>query len=151
MGEPTVTYTTEVYLGDSREVLKKYPPRYFNLIMTSPPYADARDKHYDSVTPDEYASFILSFHDQLWRVLADDGSLVLNVKDKRLKPLYEAGAPLTQLSMEFNRTVHAIENRAAVRRLIRPSSTKWQNATVTWETHDLTPFHYESSKGGLRG
>jgi site-specific DNA-methyltransferase (adenine-specific) len=43
-------YKTEVYQGDSREVLKKYPEKYFNLIVTSPPYADARKEHYDSIS-----------------------------------------------------------------------------------------------------
>ena len=76
------TYRTEVYQGDSREVLKRYPNKYFNLIVTSPPYADARKEHYDSIRPDDYADFLLSFHEQLWRVLADDGSFILNVKDK---------------------------------------------------------------------
>ncbi len=75
-------YKTEVYLGDSRNVLGKFPDQYFNLIVTSPPYADARHDHYDSINPDEYADFIVSFSDQFWRVLADDGSFVLNVKDK---------------------------------------------------------------------
>jgi DNA modification methylase len=75
-------YRTEVYLGDSREILKTYPDKYFNLIVTSPPYADARHKQYDSISPDEYVRFILSFHDQFWRVLADKGSFVLNVKDR---------------------------------------------------------------------
>jgi site-specific DNA-methyltransferase (adenine-specific) len=37
---------------------------------------------YDSISPDDYPDFILSFHDQLWRVLADEGSFVLNVKDR---------------------------------------------------------------------
>ncbi len=73
---------TEIYFGDSREVLKKFPAGHFNLIVTSPPYADARKKHYDSIKPQDYETFILSFHDQFWRVLADDGSFVLNIKDK---------------------------------------------------------------------
>jgi site-specific DNA-methyltransferase (adenine-specific) len=75
-------FKTEIYLGDSREVLKEFPDGHFNLIVTSPPYADARHKHYDSISPEEYPDFILSFHDQLWRVLGDDGSFVLNVKDR---------------------------------------------------------------------
>ena len=50
-----VTYKTEVYLGDSRQVLEKFPDHHFNLIVTSPPYADARHNHYDSTSPDEYA------------------------------------------------------------------------------------------------
>jgi len=75
-------YKAEILLGDSREVLKRFPDGYFNLIVTSPPYADARKKHYDSIRPDNFSEFMLSFHDELWRVLADDGSFVLNIKDK---------------------------------------------------------------------
>jgi DNA modification methylase len=78
-------YKTELHVGDSREVLSKYPDGFFNLIVTSPPYADARSDHYDSIEPDEYVNFILSFHNQLWRVLANNGSFVLNVKDKVVK------------------------------------------------------------------
>ena len=79
------TYKTEVYLGDSREVLKRFPDGFINLIVTSPPYADARKSHYDSIKPDDYVEFMLSFHEEFWRVLADDGSFVLNVKDKVIK------------------------------------------------------------------
>lgn len=68
--------------GDAREELKAFPNGYFNLIITSPPYADARRKHYDSIPPKEFPHFFLSFHDELWRVLADDGSFVINIKDK---------------------------------------------------------------------
>lgn len=75
-------YTTHVYLGDSRDVLQRFPDEHFHLIVTSPPYADARRGHYDSITPDKYQDFLLSFHKQLWRVLAQDGSFVLNIKDK---------------------------------------------------------------------
>lgn len=73
---------SNVHLGDAREVLGTYPDGHFNLIVTSPPYADARKKHYDSIPPDEYCDFFLSFHDEFWRVLAEDGSFVLNIKDK---------------------------------------------------------------------
>lgn len=71
-----------IICGDSREILKSYPDGYFNLIITSPPYANARKNHYDSISPNEFPDFLLSFHEQLWRVLADDGSFVLNIKDK---------------------------------------------------------------------
>ena len=73
---------TDVFLGDSRTVLKQFDSGQFNLIVISPPYADARKKHYSGVGCDEYVDFIVSFHDQLWRVLADEGSFILNIKDK---------------------------------------------------------------------
>lgn len=76
------TYTTNVIFGDSRRVLCDVPDGHFNLIVTSPPYADARKKHYDSISTEQYPDFMLTFHEQLWRVLAEDGSFVLNIKDK---------------------------------------------------------------------
>jgi site-specific DNA-methyltransferase (adenine-specific) len=75
-------YKTDVYLGDSRIVLDKFPDKYFSLIVTSPPYADARNEHYDSIAPEDYADFISSFSNNFWRVLADDGSFILNIKDR---------------------------------------------------------------------
>lgn len=53
-----------------------------DLIITSPPYADARKKHYDSISPDDFPDWFASFHDAFWKVLWDDGSLVINIKDK---------------------------------------------------------------------
>lgn len=72
----------DIFFGDSREILSKFPDGHFNLIMTSPPYADARKNHYDSIHPDNFVDFFLTFHEEFWRVLADDGSFILNIKDK---------------------------------------------------------------------
>lgn len=71
-----------IHNEDSKSALAHYPDGYFNLIITSPPYADARKNHYDSIKPQDYEQFLLSFHKQFWRVLAEDGSFVLNIKDK---------------------------------------------------------------------
>ncbi|HEX5150473.1 MAG TPA: site-specific DNA-methyltransferase [Parafilimonas sp.] len=71
-----------IHLGDSRDVLKQYPDGYFNLIITSPPYADARTKHYDSIAPEDFPEFFMTFHKEFYRALADDGSFIINIKDK---------------------------------------------------------------------
>jgi DNA modification methylase len=67
--------------GDSRQVLNEFRGRV-NLIVTSPPYADARKKHYDSIAPRHYPEWFLTFHEAFWEALAPDGSFVLNIKDK---------------------------------------------------------------------
>ena len=66
--------------GDSREVLDD--GYQADLIITSPPYADARKKHYDSIDPDEFAEWFATFHRPLWDALKPSGSLVINIKDK---------------------------------------------------------------------
>jgi site-specific DNA-methyltransferase (adenine-specific) len=78
----TKNNSLNIYQGDSKKVLKDFPDGHFNLIITSPPYADARKKHYDSISTEEYPDFFKTFHEQLWRVLAEDGSFILNIKDK---------------------------------------------------------------------
>jgi site-specific DNA-methyltransferase (adenine-specific) len=39
--------------GDCLDVLKDYPDNFFNLIVTSPPYADCREKSYGGTKPDK--------------------------------------------------------------------------------------------------
>ena len=67
--------------GDCREVLKTYDGQV-DLIVTSPPYADARRKHYDGIHPDEYEEWFLTFHEPFINALKADGSMVINIKDK---------------------------------------------------------------------
>lgn len=74
------TYCTLVN-GDSREALKAIEGQV-DLIVTSPPYADARHKHYDGVDPDEYVEWFLTFHEPFFKALKPTGSFVLNIKDK---------------------------------------------------------------------
>lgn len=67
--------------GDSRSELLQYQGQV-DLIVTSPPYADARRRHYDSVHPDDFAQWFLSFHEPFYSSLKPTGSLVINIKDK---------------------------------------------------------------------
>ena len=67
--------------GDARRALKAFAGRA-DLIVTSPPYADARKRHYDSIKPDDFAAWFLSFHEPMAAALKPNGSLVINIKDK---------------------------------------------------------------------
>ncbi|BBB14786.1 DNA modification methylase [Candidatus Rickettsiella viridis] len=71
----------QILHGDCRNVLPTFPEKVA-LIVTSPPYADARQAHYDSVAPHHYTDWFVTFHEALWRALKPTGSLVLNMKDK---------------------------------------------------------------------
>ncbi len=73
--------TCTVIHGDNRAELRVFAGQA-DLIVTSPPYADARQKHYDGVHPDKYVDWFLSFHEPFFEVLKPTGSLVLNIKDK---------------------------------------------------------------------
>lgn len=73
--------TCTVIHGDSREELIAFAEQV-DLIVTSPPYADARHKHYDSVHPDQFVEWFLTFHEPFFNALKPEGSLIINIKDK---------------------------------------------------------------------
>ncbi len=47
---------TDLYLGDCLEVLADFDIDSFDLIVTSPPYANRRSKTYGGISPDEYVN-----------------------------------------------------------------------------------------------
>ena len=53
-----------------------------NLIVTSPPYADQRKNTYGGIAPDDYVAWFAPVAAQLYRVLQDDGSFILNIKER---------------------------------------------------------------------
>lgn len=67
------------YLGDARDVLRQLPESSVNLVFTSPPYALHFKKEYGNVHKDDYVEWFLSFARDIFRVLTDDGSFVLNI------------------------------------------------------------------------
>lgn len=73
--------TCQIIHGDSRTELRTFKNQV-DLIVTSPPYADARRGHYDSVHPDNYVDWFETFHEAFWDALKPEGSLVINIKDK---------------------------------------------------------------------
>jgi DNA modification methylase len=70
------------YHGDCREVLPTFRAASINLIVTSPPYADQRRHTYGGISPDKYVEWFLPISKELHRVLAPDGSFVLNIKER---------------------------------------------------------------------
>ncbi len=73
---------TDLFLGDCLEVLTDYDTDSFDLIMTSPPYADRRSKTYGGIKPDEYVNWFMPRAEQFLRVLKPSGTFILNIKEK---------------------------------------------------------------------
>ena len=73
---------SEVHEGDCLDVLRHYPDACFDLIVTSPPYADQRSSTYGGIHPDRYVDWFLPRAEQFMRVLKPTGSFVLNIKEK---------------------------------------------------------------------
>lgn len=73
---------TDIYLGDSKDVLKRLSDNSVDLIVTSPPYADQRNGTYGGIRHDKYVDWFLPIAEQLLRVLKPTGTFVLNIKEK---------------------------------------------------------------------
>ncbi len=75
-------FLDEVIQGDCLRVLKELPSDTYDLIVTSPPYANSRKKSYGGVAVDKYVDWFLPISEQLLRVLKPNGSFILNVKER---------------------------------------------------------------------
>lgn len=80
------------YLGDSLELLRSLPTGKVNLVVTSPPYALHFKKEYGNKSKKEYVDWFLPFATEIHRILAEDGSFVLNIGGS-----YNPGTPTRSL------------------------------------------------------
>jgi DNA modification methylase len=73
---------TEIKCGDCLEILKDYPDNCFDLIVTSPPYADSRKNTYGGIPPNKYVDWFLQRSQEFLRVLKPSGTFILNIKER---------------------------------------------------------------------
>jgi site-specific DNA-methyltransferase (cytosine-N4-specific) len=78
----TPAYTTEwgqAYHADAIDVLRDLADDSVDLVLTSPPFALRRQKAYGNVAASEYVEWLWPFAQEIRRVLAADGSFVLDL------------------------------------------------------------------------
>jgi site-specific DNA-methyltransferase (adenine-specific)/site-specific DNA-methyltransferase (cytosine-N4-specific) len=78
--------TATILLGDVRQRLKELPEASVQCCVTSPPYWGLRDYGEDGQigleqTPEAYVAEMVAVFREVWRVMADDGVLWLNLGD----------------------------------------------------------------------
>ncbi len=95
------TVTTNILLGDCKDVLKELPDNSIDLIFTSPPYADQRKNTYGGVEADKYVDWFLPISVELLRVLKPTGTFVLNIKEKVIEG--ERSTYVLELIMELRK------------------------------------------------
>lgn len=79
---PSGASVGKLYYGDNLEVMpEKLADESVSLIMTSPPYADARKRTYGGIPPEKYVEWFLPRAEEMKRVLRPDGSIVINIKE----------------------------------------------------------------------
>jgi site-specific DNA-methyltransferase (cytosine-N4-specific) len=92
------------YLADSLELLRELPEKSISLVVTSPPYALHFKKEYGNASKGRYIDWFLPFAREIFRVLADDGSFVLNIGGS-----YNKGVP-TRSIYHFKLLVALVED-----------------------------------------
>ena len=71
-----------IYHDDCLRRLGKIPDKSIDLVVTSPPYADNRKGAYRGIPISEYTGWFLPISMEIFRVLKNDGSFVLNIKER---------------------------------------------------------------------
>lgn len=71
----------EIYYGDCLEKLSNINDKSIDLIVTSPPYGKQRSKDYGGIKPDKYVEWWMTLEPEFKRVLKDDGTFIINIKE----------------------------------------------------------------------
>ncbi len=86
------TSSGKAYVGDSIQLLSELKDNSIDLVMTSPPFALRRQKTYGNVEETEYVDWIKPFGKEVFRVLKESGSFILD-----LGGAYRSGIPSRSL------------------------------------------------------
>jgi len=162
-------------LGDSKTLLRTIADASVNLVFTSPPYALHFKKEYGNVDKGGYVDWFLPFATEVFRVLRDDGSFVLNIGGSYnprvpTRSLYhyrlmlalvdQIGFHLAQECFWYNPakmpmpaewvTVRRIRVKDAVEYVWWFSKTPWPKASNLRVLKDYSPDMIRLSRRGVR-
>ena len=66
--------------GDCIDVLRTLPAGSVDSVVTSPPYAMQRKSTYGGIPEKDYPEWAVAWMQEVWRVLKDDGSVIINIR-----------------------------------------------------------------------
>ena len=75
-------WLNKIHFGDCLNILSSIPADSIDLIVTSPPYADARKHTYGGIHPDDYVDWFSRRASEMIRVMKPTASFILNIKEK---------------------------------------------------------------------
>ena len=104
---------SKILCGDAAEQLKTLPRESVNMCVTSPPYYGLRDYGEQGQigieqSPSEYIARLVKVFDEVYRVLAKDGTLWLNIGDSYAG---SGKGPMTLSQNGKNKDVFDMHNR----------------------------------------
>jgi len=68
--------------GNCLDEMKKIQQMSVDLVVTSPPYADARKEEYGGPHPDNFVEWFMPIADSIKGVLKPTGTVIINIKEK---------------------------------------------------------------------
>jgi DNA modification methylase len=71
-------------IGDCLDIMKLMDSNSVDLVITSPPYGNARKSLYDSIHPDNYIQWFKPIAKEIYRLLKPTGSFILNIGDNTI-------------------------------------------------------------------
>lgn len=74
-----------IYFADSLDLMPSFDDDSVNLLMTSPPFGLVRKKDYGNADADEYLDWFRPFAEEFHRIIAEDGSLVIDIGGSWIK------------------------------------------------------------------
>lgn len=75
----------EAYVGDALDLLRQLPDSSVDLVITSPPFPLKRPKEYGNLVGEEYEHWLVRIAAEVFRVLKDTGSFVIDLGGTYLK------------------------------------------------------------------
>ena len=73
----------KIIQGNCFDEIKNLPKNSVNLVFTSPPYANMKKYDgFDGIEPDKYVEWLFPLIKDIFEVLTEDGSFILNINDK---------------------------------------------------------------------
>ncbi len=84
-------FKNKIIHGECVNIMSTLPENSIDLIVTSPPYAEQRKGVYDGISETDFPDWMLSVVRAGMRVLKDDGSFIINIKEhvnKGVRSLY---------------------------------------------------------------
>ena len=106
-------YTDRIFVRDSRD-MSELPEDSVNLMVTSPPY-NVTKRYDENLTLPEYLNLIEDVFKEVYRVLAPDGIVALNIANVGRKPYIPLDCYIIQIFLKLNYNViqEIIWNKAA--------------------------------------
>lgn len=84
---PVVGSTGEynvIYNESNLDTMARLADNSIDLVMTSPPYAEARKRTYGGICADEYVEWFKPIAKEIYRILKPTGSFILNIGDNTI-------------------------------------------------------------------